>query len=193
VAGAVVTLNSLTGGASDAYVVLTIVAGGQTFTGITLSVGTSKAGLALGTAKVDISVNLSEATASSFAQVGGTLAINASNAGKVKVNLVGPGGAAGHVRPDVEDYQYEWKIELSANGGSTWPFATSVVTSTQTVFNLTGQMRGGLTATGGPYSITGLGSETPCLARLMLRQKAGTPAPSAMISSALTMTAEQEP
>jgi len=193
VAGAVVTLNSLTGGASDAYVVLTIVAGGQTFTGITLSVGTSKAGLALGTAKVDISVNLSEATASSFAQVGGTLAINASNAGKVKVNLVGPGGAAGHVRPDVEDYQYEWKIELSANGGSTWPFATSVVTSTQTTFNLTGQMRGGLTATGGPYSITGLGSETPCLARLMLRQKAGTPAPSAMISSALTMTAEQEP
>lgn len=143
-------------------------------------------GAGTGSVSMAVGPTLTQANASSYGQVGSDLATNASTTGKLKLNLTG------YVRPDIEDYQFDWKIQYSTNGGSSWTDVSGMpVVSGLTTTNLSGNIVGGLTLTAGPYTVTGLGSSTPCLVRALLQKHSGAATGTSPLSTNLTLTAEQ--
>ena len=178
---------------TDGFTTITVVAGGQTFSNIPITVGTVRDGATGGTSlNLAVTPTLSLANGASYTQVGTTLAIAASSSGKLKLSL------SGVIKTNTVGYGFDYQLDYSTNGGTSW---SNAVTGSSSLTDLVGIGDGGgavahigamVDASGQPVTVTGLGAGTACLVRVTIRKTSTTTAAGATgFSGTLTMYAEQ--
>lgn len=172
VSGSTVQLSAMAGGSAGGECTFTVVAGGETLTGNTVSFSTAADGATTNQISKTWTPTNTELAGASFAQSGANMAFNARPAGTLGVNLTGSVKPSGAVTAD--QYAYISKLQYSLDNGATW----TDVTGSQANSTVSQDSSGGepgvpqkWTAANingtGPYSLTGLGASAAVLFRAM--------------------------
>lgn len=178
VLGNAVRLTALAGGAKGGECVFTVVAGGETLAGNTVSFSTSEDGAAVNQVSKSFTPTAAEANSTSMVQAGPSVAFNARADGTLTLNLTGS------IKPNdtnyADSYAFTSKLQISTNGGTSWTDVTGSQADSTVAQDASGGEPGVPPAWTpanvngiGPYSATGLGANAAVLIRVMMMIRAG--------------------
>jgi hypothetical protein len=186
VSGAAIALETISG--TEGSIAYTVVAAGQSISKLvtfsTVSEGT------VGATSFRIGVSTPQINYGIYAAHGGTIAINASSTGKLKLNLTG-NYRVSNGSGTFKDFTGQFKIQLREAGG-TWAdvagtesIGTPSEANTEPPYNAT---PGGVNGTG-PYVVTGLAADAAHEVRFMDRKYDGSESTTSTLN--LTLYSEQ--